>query len=41
MLRSLGPWPQAVAVSLVLSGVWFVAAGRWWELRTSNFKLRT
>jgi hypothetical protein len=37
MLRSLGPWPQAVAASLVLSGVWFVAAGRWWELRTIRF----
>lgn len=29
LLRSLGPWSQAVPVSLVLSGVWFVAAG-WW-----------
>jgi hypothetical protein len=28
LLRSLGPWSQAVPVSLVLSGAWFVAAGR-------------
>lgn len=34
ILRSLGPWSQAVPASLVLSGIWFVAAGRWWGAGT-------
>jgi Predicted membrane protein (DUF2207) N-terminal domain len=29
VLWSLGPWPQAVPVSLVLVGLWFLFAGRW------------
>jgi hypothetical protein len=33
LLRSLGDWPQAVPVSLVLSGLWFVAAGQWYGSR--------
>ena len=36
LLRSLGPWPQAVPVSLVVSGVWFVAAGRWYGSRNRH-----
>lgn len=36
LLRSLGPWPQAVPVSLVVSGVWFVAAGRWYRSRNRH-----
>jgi hypothetical protein len=41
LLRSLGPWSQAVPVSLVLSGVWFVAAGTRLRPRTQNLELRT
>jgi hypothetical protein len=33
ILRSLGPWPQAVPASLVLSGVWFVVVGWWYGRR--------
>jgi predicted membrane protein DUF2207 len=33
LLRSIGPWPQAVPVSLVLVGAWFLLAGRWFAKR--------
>lgn len=34
ILRSLGPWPQAVPVSLVLVGLWFVLAAQWFVRRS-------
>jgi hypothetical protein len=31
ILRPLGPWTQAVPASLILAGLWFSAAGRWYS----------
>lgn len=31
ILRPLGPWSQAVPASLVVAGLWFAAAGRWYS----------
>lgn len=31
ILRPLGPWSQAVPASLILAGLWFAAAGRWYS----------